>query len=153
MIKILKLFALSGLLALVPFVAAADQLNEDGFEQESTPAESLSLMARLGEIDSVDEKKWGIRKGCLNSSRIKKIRFIDDQSAIVSLRGKKKAILRLGSVCVGIKSRGFMLIRNDAKVCERFSRFQVLGGMSSCRVAAIDPYVELEDPPEREIFD
>ncbi len=27
MIKILKLFALSGLLALVPFVAAADQLD------------------------------------------------------------------------------------------------------------------------------
>lgn len=151
MIKILKLFALSGLLAFMSFVAVADQLDEDGFEHEPNRAESL--MARLGKIDPIDERKWGIRKGCLNSSRIKKIRFIDDQSAIVSLRGKKKAILRLGSVCTGIKSHGFMLIRNDAKVCERFTQFQVLGGMSSCRVAAIDPYVELEDPPEREIFD
>lgn len=151
MIKILKLFALSGLLAFMSFVAVADQLDEDGFEQEPNRAESL--MARLAKIDPIDERKWGIRKGCLNSSRIKKIRFIDDQSAIVSLRGKKKAILRLGSVCTGIKSHGFMLIRNDAKVCERFTQFQVLGGMSSCRVAAIDPYVELEDPPEREIFD
>ena len=151
MIKILKLFALSGLLTFMSFVAVADQLDEDGFEQEPNKAESL--MARLGKIDPIDERKWGIRKGCLNSSRIKKIRFIDDQSAIVSLRGKKKAILRLGSVCTGIKSHGFMLIRNDAKVCERFTQFQVLGGMSSCRVAAIDPYVELEDPPEREIFD
>jgi hypothetical protein len=25
--------------------------------------------------------------------------------------------------------------------------------MYSCRVAAIDPYVELEDPAERQIFD
>ena len=151
MVKILKLFALFGLLALTNFVAVADQLDEDEFEQEPNRAESL--MARLGEIDPIDEKKWGIHKGCLDLSRIKKISFIDDQSAIISLGGKKKAILRLGSVCTGIKSHGFMLIRNDAKVCERFTQFQVLGGMSSCRVAAIDPYVELEDPPEREIFD
>jgi hypothetical protein len=151
MIKILKLFALSGLLALMPFVAVADQLDQDGFEREPNRAESL--MARLGEIDPIDERQWGIRKGCLNASRIKKIKFIDDQSAIVSLRGKKKAILRLRSVCTGIKSQGYMLIRNEAKVCERFSQFQVLGGMSSCRVAAIDPYVELEDPAERQIFD
>jgi len=152
MIKILKLFALFGLLALTPFVAVADQLDEDEFEQEPNRAESL--MARLGEIDPIDEKKWGIHKGCLDLSRIKKIRFIDDQSAIISLGGKKKAILRLGSVCTGIKSHGYMLIRKDAKVCERFSRFKALdGGMYSCRVAAIDPYVELEDPPEREICD
>ncbi|MDG1164703.1 MAG: hypothetical protein P8N61_04965 [Porticoccaceae bacterium] len=152
MIKILKLFALFGLLALTNFVAVADQLDEDEFEQEPNRAESL--MARLGEIDPIDEKKWGIHKGCLDLSRIKKISFIDDQSAIISLGGKKKAILRLGSVCTGIKSHGFMLIRNNAKVCERFTRFKALvGGMSSCIVAAIDPYVEIEDPPEREIFD
>ena len=152
MIKILKLFALFGLLALTPFVAVADQLDEDEFEQELNKAESL--MARLGEIDPIDEKKWGIHKGCLDLSRIKKISFIDDQSAIISLGGKKKASLRLGSVCTGIKSHGYMLIRNNAKVCERFTRFKALvGGMSSCIVAAIDPYVELEDPPEREIFD
>lgn len=151
MIKILKLFALSGLLVSMPFVVVADQRDQDGFAQEVPVTDSL--MARLGEIDSIDEKKWGIRHGCLNSRRIKKIKFIDDQSAIVSLRGKKKAILRLGAACTGIKSRGYMLVRSDAKLCERFTRFQVLGGSFSCRVAAIDPYVELEDPPEREKYE
>ena len=67
----------------------------------------LSIVDRIKSIQSVNAKDWGIRKGCIASSRIRKIKFLDDQTAMLTLRGKKKAILRLGSACPGIKRNGY----------------------------------------------
>jgi hypothetical protein len=113
----------------------------------------LSIVDRIKSIQSVNAKDWGIRKGCIASSRIRKIKFLDDQTAMLTLRGKKKAILRLGSACPGIKRNGYARINDGIQLCKRFDSFSVLGGTFSCRVASIDPYVELADPTSLAIYD
>tara|TARA_B110000902_G_scaffold182823_1_gene207041 strand:+ start:242 stop:718 length:477 start_codon:yes stop_codon:yes gene_type:complete len=113
----------------------------------------LSIVDRIKSIQSVNAKDWGIRKGCIASSRIRKIKFLDDQTAMLTLRGKKKAILRLGSACPGIKRNGYARINDGIQLCKRFDSFSVLGGSFSCRVASIDPYVELADPPSLATYD
>ena len=113
----------------------------------------LSIVDRIKSIQSVNAKDWGIRKGCIASSRIRKIKFLDDQTAMLTLRGKKKAILRLGSACPGIKRNGYARINDGIQLCKRFDSFSVLGGSFSCRVVSIDPYVELVDPPSLATYD
>ena len=113
----------------------------------------LSIVDRIKSIQGVNPKEWGIRKGCISSSHVKKIKFLDDQTAMLTLRGKKKAILRLGSACPGIKRNGYARINDGIKLCKKFDSFSVLGGTFSCRVASIDPYVELTDPPSVAIYD
>ena len=119
----------------------------DSTEQSNNGTASLSIIERVRSMQGIDPKKWGIRNGCINSSRIKKIRFLDDQTAMLSLRGKKKAVMRLETVCPGIKRSGFSRVKDSVRLCIRFDRFIVLGGSSSCRVGSIEPYVELVDPP------
>ena len=119
---------------------------------EDMPAK-LSIVDRIKSIQSLNAKDWGIRKGCIASSRIRKIKFLDDQTAMLTLRGKKKAILRLGSACPGIKRNGYARINDGIQLCKRFDSFSVLGGTFSCRVASIDPYVELADPPSLATYD
>ena len=108
-------------------------------EQPNNGTASLSIIERVRSIQGIDPKKWGIRNGCINSSRIKKIRFLDDQTAMLSLRGKKKAVMRLETVCPGIKRSGFSRVKDSVRLCIRFDRFIVLGGSSSCRVGSIEP--------------
>jgi|GEM_PF-299551 hypothetical protein len=119
---------------------------------EGMPA-TLSIVDRIKSIQSVNARDWGIRKGCISSSRVRKIKFLDDQTAMLTLRGKKKAILRLGSACPGIKRNGYARINDGIQLCKRFDSFSVLGGTFSCRVASIDPYVELVDPPSLATYD
>ena len=116
-------------------------------EQPNNGTASLSIIERVRSIQGIDPKKWGIRNGCINSSRIKKIRFLDDQTAMLSLRGKKKALMRLEIVCPGIKRSGFYRAKDRARLFEGLDRFSVLGGSISCRVGSIDPYLEPVDPP------
>ena len=113
----------------------------------------LSLVERMKAITPVNYKKWSIRGGCINSSRIKRIKFLDDRTALLSLVGKKKAVLRLASNCPGIKRHGFSHASDGQRICTRYSRFSVLGGSYACKVASIDPYLELEDPPELKEFE
>jgi hypothetical protein len=116
-------------------------------EQPNNGTASLFIIERVRSIQGIDPKKWGIRNGCINSSRIKKIRFLDDQTAMLSLRGKKKALMRLEIVCPGIKRSGFYRAKDRARLFEGLDRFSVLGGSISCRVGSIDPCLELIDPP------
>jgi hypothetical protein len=67
--------------------------------------------------------------------------------------GKKKAIMRLSSNCPGIKRRGFAQISVGRKLCTKSSSFNVLGNTFFCRIGSIEPYIELEDPPEQEKSD
>ena len=158
MIKIQKLTGIVVIMLLLLFGLGEEKLTNrdlaednlarlDSTEQSNNGTASLSIIERVRSMQGIDPKKWGIRNGCINSSRIKKIRFLDDQTAMLSLRGKKKAVMRLETVCPGIKRSGFSRVKDSVRLCIRFDRFIVLGGSSSCRVGSIEPYVELVDPP------
>lgn len=161
MIKILQLSAIKSaillLIALVlassPILAATGSSATDSSVNNQIEKPELSVVERMRAITPLNYKKWSIRSGCINSSRIKRIKFLDDSTALVSLMGKKTAVLKLASRGPGIKKRGFSYASEGQRLCTRHTRFSVLGGTYACKVASIDPYIGLEDPPELQEYD
>lgn len=121
--------------------------------QKDSAEADLSVLERMWAIQQLDYKRWGIRNGCISNGRIKRIKFMDDRSAMINMYGKKKAIMRLENRCPGIKKHGFLHVTDGKRLCIKNSRFQVLGGGFNCKIASIDPYVGLEEPPELQEFD
>ena len=52
--------------------------------------ENLSMLEQ-----ELDPREWGIRSGCINKNRIRNIRFIDDQYAVLKTLGRKKVLLTM----------------------------------------------------------
>ncbi len=74
-------------LLLVPaiYCEAADQTHQgESSAAEREPA-ALGIMERVASIGNVSPSKYGIRNGCIFLSRIRSIRFKDDQIAIVDV--------------------------------------------------------------------
>jgi hypothetical protein len=146
-------------LSLVFLLSSSALLSTGSFSEQLTDAQvpvagKESLANQLAAIDENNHSAgWKIRGGCLSANRIKRIKFIDDQTALVTMFGKKTAILRLQKECPGIKRSGYVTYRNSSKLCARFDRLSVMGGSGySCRIASIEPFVELEEPvPEKNI--
>lgn len=160
MIKILQLHTIivTILITSPTFGATAQQPppadpEESELNMSELDAPALSIVDRMHGIENVKDKTWSIRRGCINSGRVIKIKFLDDRTAMIKMLGKKKAILRLSSSCPGIKKHGFLHVTKGRRICERHSRFEVLGGTYGCKVASISPYMELQDPPALEELD
>jgi hypothetical protein len=146
-------------LSLIFLLSSLVLISSTSFAMEAAKA-SISAIKKeslTDQLSSIDEKAssagWKIRGGCLSANRIKRIKFIDDQTALVTMFGKKTAILRLQKECPGIKRSGYVTYRNSSKLCARFDRLSVMGGSGySCRIASIEPFVELEEPvPEKNL--
>ena len=100
-------------------------------------------MDKVKNIESIKPSQWGVRSGCISVNKIRSISFLDDQLAIVNLRGKKQLILRLRNECRGIANKGFSYKVKSGQLCPRFDRLtQVQSGMK-CEIASIEPYVRL----------
>ena len=114
-----------------------------------------SLSDKLSAIDKeAGSGGWKVRNGCLPANRIKRIKFVDDKTALITLFGKKTAILRLQTECPGIKRSGYVSYRSNSRLCARFDRLSVMGGSGySCRIASIEPFVALEEPVLEKDFD
>ena len=115
------------------------------------PPDAVGKVSLADQVKAMDKKAgaagWKVRNGCLPANRIKRIKFIDDQTALISMFGKKTAILRLQTECPGIKRSGYVTYRSNSRLCARFDRLSVLGGSGySCRIASIEPFVALEEP-------
>jgi len=113
------------------------------------------LSDKLSAIDKeAGSGGWKVRNGCLPANRIKRIKFVDDKTALITLFGKKTAILRLQTECPGIKRSGYVSYRSNSRLCARFDRLSVMGGSGySCRIASIEPFVALEEPVLEKDFD
>jgi hypothetical protein len=125
------------MVAIAPVIIAQEKQSPEALETVDTSAENVDAELEL------DAKEWGIRNGCISRSRIKSIRWVDDQSAIVRMMGKKKVLLTLAKECRGIKRHGYMSKVKGNQLCERFDRFEVLEFGTLCTVASLEPYVEL----------
>lgn len=117
-------------------------------EQSET---ELSMVDRLAQLDKLDSSQWGIHNGCIRLSRVVQINFIDDQTALLKLRGSKQAILRLQRECPGIAKQGFALINRSGRLCEGFDSVAVVGdsfsstGLSvGCLIDSISPHPGLQ---------
>jgi len=153
MIKILQLSAIIFAIALAFPAAAATSPVTVPAANTATNQTELSVVERMRGITQVNPRKWRIRSGCINSNHVRRIRFLEDRPAILSLLGKKKAVLTLASRCPGISKRGFSYVSDGKRLCTKHTRFTVLGGTYACKVGSIDPYVGLEDPPELKEYD
>ena len=115
-------------------------------------ANKLSLTDQLKNIeDEVNPAAWNIRNGCVTLKRIKRIKFLDDQTALMSMRNrnsdKKKIILKLRRECPGIKRNGYIHQTAGLKLCAGFDRLVVMGSSGySCRIESLEPYVNIEEP-------
>jgi hypothetical protein len=110
--------------------------------------DDADVLNRLKNLSDVDPREWGIRNGCISLRRIKNIRFVDDQSAVIEMRGKKKALLRLRRECRGIKSEGFAHQARGGQLCARFDHLEVLNRGFPCTIESIEPYLEVESHPD-----
>ncbi|MBT3671999.1 MAG: hypothetical protein HOM90_10360 [Porticoccaceae bacterium] len=125
---------------------AVGRTDENGIQADANDGVKTaapSILERLKGISDLDPSKWGIRNGCVSLMRVKNIRFIDDQSAIIEMRGKKKALLRLRRECPGIKRDGFVHRSRGRQLCARFDQFEVIDMGIPCSIESIEPYVEI----------
>jgi hypothetical protein len=97
-----------------------------------------------------DPKDWGIRNGCISRSRIRHMHFVDDETAIIDIMGKKKVLLTMRRECRGIKREGFITRVRGNLLCARFDRFEVLDTGMSCSVKSLEPYIEPEEDEDIE---
>ena len=144
------------LLSSLVLISSAS-FSEDNIDAPASAAPAAGKKSLTEQLAAIDEKAgsagWKVRNGCLSSNRIKRVKFIDDKTALVTMFGKKTAILRLERECPGIKRSGYMSYRSGGRLCAKFDRLSVMGGSGySCRIASIEPFVELEEPvPEKDI--
>ena len=144
MMRLVVLF----LTLLIPLgVVALDDTAVDGANQSAgdkrvkTPGSII--LDRLKGISDLNPADWGIRNDCISLLRVKNIRFVDDQSAVIELRGNKKALLRLRRECPGIKREGFIHRSDGRRLCARFDQFEVIDRGIPCSIESIEPYVEV----------
>lgn len=124
---------------------------EDENKKGANSSDSLSLAEQVKNIDvQVDPAAWNIRNGCVVLRRIKRIKFVDDQTALMSMHGKNqgrnKIILRLRRECPGIRNNGFVHRTTGLRLCAGFDRFSTMGSGFSCRVESLEPYIDIEEP-------
>ena len=144
------------LLSSLVLISSAS-FSEDNIDAPASAAPAAGKKSLTEQLAVIDEKAgsagWKVRNGCLSSNRIKRVKFIDDKTALVTMFGKKTAILRLERECPGIKRSGYMSYRSGGRLCAKFDRLSMMGGSGySCRIASIEAFVELEEPvPEKDI--
>ena len=144
MMRLVVLF----LTLLIPLgVVALDDTAVDGATQSAADkgikTSGSIILDRLKGISDLNPADWGIRNDCISLLRVKKIRFVDDQSAVIELKGKKKALLRLRRECPGIKREGFIHRSHGRQLCARFDQFEVIDRGIPCSIESIEPYVEV----------
>jgi hypothetical protein len=93
----------------------------------------------------LDPKDWGIRNGCISRSRVRHMHFVDDETAIIDIMGKKKVLLTMRRECRGIKREDFITRVRGNSLCARFDRFEVLDTGISCAIKSLEPYIEPEE--------
>ena len=105
--------------------------------------ETPSIMDKLKTIDSITPSQWGVRSGCISVNKIRSISFLDDQLAIISLRGEKQLLLKLRTQCGGISKHGYSYRTRSGQLCPRFDRLTQVQSGIKCEIESIQPYIKL----------
>ena len=126
-------------LSVVFSISAIAEL--EGSEESNVGMESSAPES----AQDLDPKDWGIRNGCISRSRVRHMHFVDDETAIIDIMGKKKVLLTMRRECRGIKREGFITRVRGNSLCARFDRFEVLDTGISCAIKSLEPYIEPEE--------
>lgn len=116
----------------------------DNIEMADAAAKN-SIIEKLRALDDLDASDYGIRHNCIKNSRIRSIRFEDDQTAIVDVGRSRQVILTLRKKCPGIKQRPYIHRSRLDSLCARYDRFEILESGLQCQVETLEPYMRLEN--------
>ena len=119
--------------------------NNSWSDNTAAVVNSLSILDKIKSIEPVNPSQWGVRGGCITVQKIRRISFLDDQLAIVYLRGKKQLVLKLRNECRGIAKKGFSYNVKGGQLCPRFDRLTQVQSGKKCEIDSIEPYVKLLD--------
>ena len=120
-------------------------------ELHGSEESDVGMESSVSELaQDLDPKDWGIRNGCISRSRIRHMHFVDDETAIIEIMGKKKVLLTMRRECRGIKREGYITRVRGNQLCARFDRFEVLDTGMSCSIKSLEPYIEPEEAENTE---
>ena len=127
--------------------------NISAAEVDNQKAPLVPVLDSSDESLVLDPADWGIRNGCISRSRIKNIRFVDDQTAIIDIMGKKKILLTMRKECRGIKKHGYITQVRGNQLCARFDRFEVIDRGAICAVGSLEPFIPPVETNETDATD
>lgn len=106
---------------------------------ESSPASDSVTEEAPTEYDRRELRAWGIVNNCIESHRIRNIRFRDDETAIVRISGGKRILMTLERRCPGIRSRGFLHQTRINRLCAS-DALRVIDTGSVCMIRDFTPF-------------
>lgn len=108
-------------------------------------ASSLWLpgVAAADEVPANDSRSGDISGNCIESHRMRNVRFRDDQTAIIRMTGGRHILMTLERRCPGIRTRGFIHATRINKLCTSDS-LRVIDTGSVCMIRSFTPYLEEE---------
>ena len=128
-------------------LAAAGSVPSAGESAAGESAAAESAAADSAAEDVVREyspqelRAWGIISNCIESHRIRNIRFRDDETAIIRINGGKRVLMTLERRCPGIRSRGFLHQTRINRLCASDS-LRVIDTGSVCMIRDFTPFLE-----------
>ncbi len=96
--------------------------------------------------EDLDPAEWGIHNGCIRTSRIKSLRFIDETSALIEISNNKTIMMKLKQRCPGVKNHGISYKTQTGTLCARMDFVTSLQTRFSCQIESFEPYLTLDDP-------
>ena len=89
----------------------------------------------------IDLEQWGIYNGCISSNRIRVIKVLDANSAMLTLVDGKQVKMRFMNRCQGIKQHGFVYTARNNLFCTHNYSVRVLHTGTHCQVESLEPVV------------
>lgn len=108
---------------------------------EDPSASESSADEPAKEYSTRELRAWGIAGDCIESHRIRNIRFRDDETAIIQVTGGKQVLMTLERRCPGIRSRGFLHQTRINRLCTSDS-LRVIDTGSICMIRDFTPFLE-----------
>ncbi len=99
-------------------------------------------------------RAWGISGNCIDSRRMRNVRFLDDESAVIRMTGGREVLMTLERRCPGIRSRGFLHETSINKLCTS-DPLRVIDTGFVCMIRSFEPYLgeDEADDPEAQVGD
>ena len=98
----------------------------------------------------VDRKEWGIQNGCINTNRLRSMKFLTKRTALLEMLGNKYILMTLDRSCPGVLRGGVSYETRNSRLCERFDRITSIETGVGCGIKYFEPYIQPIEDPGRE---
>jgi len=129
------IFLVLGWFLQVPLLYAADSVSDN---------EPLDGSGDISEV--VDPTDWGIYNGCISNNRIRAIKVMGVNAAIIELVDGKKVVMQFMGRCRGIRQYGFVYTTKNNLLCMKNHSVRVMETGVHCEVESLKPYLGAGSP-------